>query len=276
MHIATSKYPLSPDANYKLAHDHTLDDALKYYSKWGVRNMVFVQPSIFGKDNSCLLDGLREVTLDHGRGVVEIDPSDYSPEQLREWHDLGVRGVRVNFVSTGRDPSPDEIAAELEAYAKAIRPLKTWEIEVYMPMTMTDALINIIPKLGVKFTIAHCGNPKLPQPFKGPVDPYTLPGFKGLMTLLEQGHTWVKICGTYRLSYDDPELRDLEPLVRELLSKAPDRMVWAGDWPHTRYEGKIDLNGFVKKCFEWTAGKDQDEVREKLFRKNAEELFDVR
>ena len=275
MHVATSKYPLSPRATYKMEHDHTLEDALKYYSKWGVRNLVFVQPSIYGTDNSCILDCLREITPDHGRGVVEIDPATITQEELRRYHDAGVRGVRVNFVSSGRNPTDDEITAELEAYAKIIRPLKTWQLEVYMPLERMGVLINVVPNLGVKFSTAHCGSPKLPSKSTEPVDPYSLNGFKSLITLLQQGNTWVKISAPYRLT-QDPEMKNLEPLIKELLSQAPDRVVWAGDWPHTRFEGRVDLSRFVEKCFEWTAGPDQEERRDKLFRRNAEDLFDVR
>lgn len=277
MHVTSDAYPLSPNAKYRPQHNHSVADAQAYYATFGVENMVFVQPSIYGTDNSCLLDALRQVTPAHGRGVVELDPNTISLSTLHEWHSLGVRGVRVNLVSVGRTLSDDELAAELKSYADVIKPLDTWELEVYVPMHMCDALARIVPDLGVKFAIAHCGNPDLssrPQP-SAPLDVYSLPGFPGLISLLEQGSTWVKISAPYRFS-KDPDLRDAEPLIKELLRVAPDRCVWASDWPHTRFEDTVDLTKFVRKCLEWTAGEGEVERREKLFRTNAEELFDVR
>src|SRR5438034_6839853 len=74
MHIVDPlRYPLSQDAQYT-TKSHTLAQALSFESSIGIPNMVLVQPSIYGLDNSCLLDGLKELGSEHGRGVVSIDP----------------------------------------------------------------------------------------------------------------------------------------------------------------------------------------------------------
>ena len=278
MHVSSTKYPTVPEAQYSLSSDHTVSDALKYYAQWGVSNLVFVQPSIYGTDNSCLLDGLRQATPDHGRGVVTIDPENTSQAMLREWHGMGVRGVRLNLVSAKKQGfDQDRLAEILEAYAKIMRPLKTWVLEIYIEMAMLDALVKIVPRLGVKFAIAHCGNPKLPTHPASVADPSSIPGFRSLTTLLDQGSTWVKISGAYRLT-EDAEMKDLEPLLKETLSRAPTRVCWAGDWPHTRFEG-VDINPFIHKCIGMTAGalrgKTEDDRRTMLFRDNTKELFDA-
>ena len=278
MHVSSQKYPTIPEAQYRLSSNHTVDDALDYYRRWGIENLVFVQPSIYGTDNSCLLDGLRQVTPDHGRGVVGIDPITTSPAMLREWHDQGVRGVRLNLVSISNQNNKIDLLPEiLEAYAKLIRPLKTWVLEVYIDMAVLDALVKVVPKLGVKFAVAHCGAPKLATHPKANADPYSIRGYRGLMTLVDQGSTWIKISGAYRLT-DDPEMKDLEPLLKETLSKAPKRVCWAGDWPHTRFEG-VNIYPFVQKCLDLTAvevqGISKDERQAMLFRENTKELFDV-
>jgi predicted TIM-barrel fold metal-dependent hydrolase len=77
--------------------------------------------------------------------------------------------------------------------------------------------------------------------------------------------------GQYRIS-KDPEMRDLEPIAMELLKMAPDRVVYATDYPHTRFED-IDSVPFIEACFRW-CGEDTG-LAEKLFVKNAEELWDV-
>ncbi|KMU80975.1 hypothetical protein CISG_08917 [Coccidioides immitis RMSCC 3703] len=100
-------------------------------------------------------------------------------------------------------------------------------------------------------------------------DPYSLSGFSELVSLLRQGRTYVKISAPYRLS-DDPELKFLGVIAKELLRVAPDRLVFATDWPHTRFEG-LDVKPFIAKCLHWCGG--NTELVDKLFRRNAEELW---
>ena len=185
--------------------------------------MVFVQPSIYGTDNSCLLGSLQHIGLEHGRGVVDFDSRTISQKEIWKLHEQGVRGVRVNLVSVGRNLNSEGLGDLLHAYAKAIKPMKTWQPEAYVHMSLTKDLVNIVPQLGVEFSIAHCGNPKIPAQSQQQVDPYSITGFKNLRTFLDQGSTWVKVSGPYRLS-QDPDMKDLEPLVRDMFDNAPDRV----------------------------------------------------
>ena len=272
MHVVQpEKYPLSASAAYK-PDAHTLSQALAFESKLGIENLVLVQPSIYGNDNSCLLDALSQLTTKHGRGVVGFDPSQTSSRMLDEWHETGVRGVRVNLKSVGREPEVHELKAELEAYANKIRPLD-WVLQLYLPLKMMSMLEQIVPDLDVKVCIDHFGSPELPSGHdeSASIDPYSLPGFSSMMRLLQAGSTWVKISAPYRLTRD-PEMRDLEPIAKELLKVADSRMLYATDWPHTRFEG-VDARPFAEKCLEWCEGK--PELALKLFKRNAESLFDI-
>jgi len=67
-------------------------------------------------------------------------------------------------------------------------------------------------------------------------------------------------------------MRDLEPVGRELNKKAPTRVVYSTAWRHLGF-GSIDSSLFVEKCYE---GCESDpDLIEKLFRLNAENLWDV-
>ena len=272
MHIVEpERFPLQADAKYK-PHPHTLEDARAFYDNFGIKNMVIVQPSIYGNDNSCTLQALRELTPKHGRAVIQFDPKKIDEKTLRKWHEMGARAVRVNLVSVGREVTGDELRQELEQYAKVIRPLD-WVLQLYIPLKLAKPLEDVIPQLGVKVCIDHFGSPALPSPYdpSKAVRPYDLPGFESLVRLL-QGHTWVKISGQYRIS-KDPNWRDLDALGRELIKEAPNRVIYASDWPHTRFEN-IDSVPFIEMCYEWCG--EGTGLREKLFVKNAEELWDVR
>jgi predicted TIM-barrel fold metal-dependent hydrolase len=273
MHVVDpEKYALSSTAQYKTPVHSLGDYSQSIGASLGIKNAVLVQPSIYGTDNSCLLDALRDLTPEHGRGVVEIDPATVCQDQLKDWHKLGVRGVRVNLKSIGRVPSKQELRSELLRYADIIRPLD-WVLQVYIPLNMVSYLEAIVPDLRVKFCIDHFGSPELPPTFDpmNPVDPNSLPGFSSMLKLLKSGNTWVKISAPYRLT-SDAQMRDLEIIAKTFMRYAGDRVVYATDWPHTRFE-KIDPRPFADACLQW-CGEDRALV-EALFRTNAERLWDV-
>jgi predicted TIM-barrel fold metal-dependent hydrolase len=273
MHVVDpQKYPLSSTAQYKPPAHSLGDYAQSIGRSLGIKNAVLVQPSIYGTDNSCLLDALRNLTPEHGRGVVEIDPPTISQGQLEDWHKLGVRGVRVNRKSVGRVLNAQELQAELSRYADAIRPLN-WVLEVYLPLTMVSYLEAVVPDLGVKFCIDHFGSPELPstRSATSPLDPNSLAGFASLVRLLKCGNTWVKISAPYRLT-NDPDMRDLEVIAKAFMKHAGNRVVYASDWPHTRF-ANIDPRPFAEACLEWCGG--DQALTEALFRGNAETLWDA-
>ena len=83
----------------------------------------------------------------------------------------------------------------------------------------------------------------------------------------------MKLSAPYRISKQEGQ-GDLEPLARELLDVAGKRsVVFATDWPDTRFTG-LDIRPFMERVLEW-CGDDQVLV-ERLFRGNAEDLWDVR
>jgi predicted TIM-barrel fold metal-dependent hydrolase len=208
---------------------------------------------------------------------VVFDPEKVAKEEIEEWHRLGVRGVRVNLKSVGR--SIDERLERLvRKSADRIREWG-WVMQFYVDMETVVWLEKVVPELGVKVCLDHFGSPTLPpfpshlQPNETYYDPYALPGFPSLISLLHQGSTYVKISGAYRISSDFLGFRDLEPLALELLRVAgKSRLVFATDWPHTRFEG-LDIRPFVDKVIEW-CGEDEELV-ERVFRGNAEELWDA-
>lgn len=269
MHVVDpDNYVLAPGAVYR-PRSHTLDAALSFESSVGIDNIVLVQPSIYGHDNSCLLDALRQLGPRRGRGVVSFDPAATSESQLREWHDLGVRGVRVNIQSIGAVVDSTTLAGILRRYADAVRPLN-WVVQVYVPMWLIEPLESIIPTLNVRFCIDHMGSPSLKDATS--VDPYDLAGFKSLVRLLQGDHTFIKLSAPYRMSKNGGHI-DLEPIAREIVRlKGTSKVVFATDWPHTRFEG-LDIRPWMEAILDWCEG--DDFLIERLFRGNAEALWDV-
>ncbi|KAL5335043.1 hypothetical protein BJX70DRAFT_410760 [Aspergillus crustosus] len=277
MHVTDpANYPLTKDALYT-PKPHLLPEALAFEASIGIQNIVLVQPSIYGTDNTCMLNALRTLGPRHGRAVVTFDPETITSATLRDWHKLGVRGVRVNTQSVGRHMSDEELVTTLHRYADIIRPLD-WVLQLYVPLATATVLEKVVPELGVRVCLDHFGAPDPRDLFLysnssgGGGGPYSLPGFASLVNLLRVGNTYIKLSAPYRMS-GDGMLRDLEPVAKEILRVAGmDRAVFASDWPHTRFEG-LDIRPFMETLLDW-CGRDQVLI-ERVFRANAETLWGV-
>lgn len=272
MHVTDpDRFPLSPTAVYQ-PHKATLEQAHANAKRLDLPNLVFVQPSTYGHDNSCLLYGLAGVDNGKGRGVVSFDPETVTEGELREWHGKGVRGVRINLKSVNRDMSTDELAELLKKYDGVLGLFKgTWVIQVYADLSVVAELGAVMRELDAKVVVDHLGSPPELKP-----DMSTVPGWAELLRLLEGNERFfVKVSAPYRLTkgVHDPTYKSLEPAVRDLLRARGGRgVVFASDWPHTRFE-RVDVAPFVSRCVEWCDG--DDGLVRKLFRGNAERLWDV-
>ncbi|KAH6991016.1 hypothetical protein BKA56DRAFT_573636 [Ilyonectria sp. MPI-CAGE-AT-0026] len=269
MHIIDPiNYALDPDAAYQPS-TFTLAQALTFEASVGIGNIVIVQPSIYGVDNACMLDALGELGPQRGRGVVQFDPATTSPALLKEWHELGVRGVRLNIQSNEREVDAQELSILLHQYADAVRDVG-WAVQVYISMPLIPLLEPIVPTLNVRFCIDHIGHPILKD--HSGSNPYDIAGFSSLVRLLQGGHTYLKLSAPYRIS-QVPGYGDLEPISKELLKLfGKTRIVFATDWPHTRFEG-LDIRPWMETVLDWCA--DDDVLLERLFRGNAEDLWDI-
>jgi predicted TIM-barrel fold metal-dependent hydrolase len=54
------------------------------------------------------------------------------------------------------------------------------------------------------------------------------------------------------------------------LRTAKHKMVFASDWPHTRFEG-LDVKPFVSRCLDWA---EELDAKDLVFRDNAKHLWD--
>lgn len=269
MHVTSPEYPLARSAAYKPSL-HSLDHAMAFEKKIGIKNIVLVQPSIYGNDNSCLLDALKDIGPIHGRGVVAFDPDNTDSDALREWDKLGVRGVRLNFKSTNEPFDPDTVKKILRKYAAAVEPLD-WAIELFIDLEQLRCLSDFIPQLGVKVCIAHFGAPDMRRWELYPSDASKVPGMQHLTALLAQAdNTWVKLSGHYRYDPSAESMAGTEAIAKLLLKTARYRLVFASDWPHTRFEG-LDVKPFVSRCLDWA---EEFDAKNLVFRENAKELWD--
>ena len=69
------RYPYGSDLRYAPPHA-PLNDYLLLARHLGIERIVFVQPSAYGRDNTCMLDAMRSVGPALCRGIVDIDEID--------------------------------------------------------------------------------------------------------------------------------------------------------------------------------------------------------
>ena len=87
------RFPYTRDRSYT-PPDAPLEKYLGMLDTIGFARGVLVQGSAHGRDNSAMLDALRQ-RPDRLRGVAVAD-ADVSPADLRKWNRLGIRGLRFN------------------------------------------------------------------------------------------------------------------------------------------------------------------------------------
>lgn len=186
--------------------------------------VVIVQPSVYGGDNSCTLDGMRQLG-ERARGVAVIDTAT-SNAALDDMHKAGIRGVRVNLATAG-ESDPDQARRNLaEAVARVQR--LHWHVQVYTELSVIAALAAEVPQLGVPIVFDHFGGATA----AGGVEQ---PGFADLLALVKNGHAYVKVSAAYRSSDKAPAYDDVAPLARALIAANPERIVWGSDWPHPHH-----------------------------------------
>ncbi len=181
-------------------------------------HLVLVQPSVYGTDNSLMLQMLRRRPGRH-RGVAVVDAA-ATPAELQAMHQAGVRGVRFNLVS----PVGNGEAA-LDSLAPLLRSLG-WHVQWYVRTSDLARIASLQQRHGLRFVLDHyAGMP--------PGLPATDPAWDALKKLAHQG-AWVKLSAPYRLP-GQASPQALQAHGEHLASLFSQRAVWGSDWPHTSF-----------------------------------------
>jgi len=222
-----------------------LPDYLALAKHLGIDRFVFIQPSAYGRDNSCMLDAMRHMGVPRCRGIVDVD--EHAPDALLAGLDaLGVRGVRIN-VSPVKPPDPglsQTTRPRIERLDARCFELG-WHLDFLAPGWLTEELIPLFAKMKCSFSLAHMGM------FKAEAGP-TQPGFAKLLDILRQGdgRCWVKLTGTYRMA-TPPAYADAAPMVRALIDAAPGRLIWGSDYPHLSFADKVGSVQLFNLLADW-------------------------
>jgi len=217
-----AKYAYSPARVYT-PPDCLLPDYLKMLDTLGVERSVLVQPSVYGTDNTVMLEAMKTAG-DRFRGVAVVS-DDVSDGELERLDAAGVRGVRVNIVDV-RDRMPGTLPMDaLKKLARRVAPLG-WHMEFLMHADEFSDLDRAFAGFPVDIVLGHLGYMKTD---KGLHDA----GFQAFLRLMKAGRAWVKLTGPSRITTTGGlPYADVVPYARALLETNPERVIWGTDWPH--------------------------------------------
>jgi len=199
------------------------DELLNLQRDLKLDRVVIVQPSVYAADNSCTLDGIRQLGA-RARGVAVIDKST-TRTALEEMNGAGIRGVRLNLeTNTAGGFDPASAKALLDTTAAQIDGLR-WHVQMYTRPSVISGLKDHLAQLPFPVVFDHFGR-------LNPAHGLNQDGFDALADLMKAGRAYVKISGAYRVSEKAPDYADVTPLAQALVQANPDRIVWGTDWPH--------------------------------------------
>jgi D-galactarolactone isomerase len=226
-------------------------------ARLGIARSVVVQPTAYGADNSCTLAAIDAMGAS-ARGVAMVtgDESDGDLERLSL---AGIRGFRFRTFPGG------VLAWEKLAPFAARAQEYDWFTDIEMDGRTLPEHAAAIARLPGKLVIDHIG--KFLQPM-----PLDHPAVVALMRLVDSGRTYVKIASAYDSSRSGPpDYADLAPLVALLVRAAPERLIWASNWPHAALavDQRPDDAAWLDLMSEWMS----EDVRRKMLVDTPATLF---
>ena len=235
MHLYDAAYPVAADAVLR-PPDATIADYRAVQAQLGTDRVVIVQPTTYGMDNRCQLAAMAELGAT-ARGVMVVDSATPATE-LERLAALGVRGARFHMLPGGAVGWD-----ELEPTAAAIAD-HGWHVQLQLNGNELPDLVERLLALPTDLVVDHVGRFMPP----GGLDS---PGFGALRRLVDAGRCWVKLSAPYEASAVPRPHEDVGDLARALARQAPERMLWATNWPHPGQVDPPTPDVLARWCYTW-------------------------
>jgi predicted TIM-barrel fold metal-dependent hydrolase len=214
------RFPFVPDRVYT-PEPASIEEMRALHRALRMDRVVIVQPSVYGTDNACTLDAVRQLGP-RARAIVVVDGM-ISAAALDAMHHAGARGIRINL-ATSNQTSPAVARQRLQAALELLKD-RRWHIQIYTTLPVIDAIKDQVMQSPTPIVFDHFGGAQA-SPGAGQA------GFDALLGLVRSGKAYVKISGAYRSSSRRPDYADVTPLAKALIAANPTRILWGTDWPH--------------------------------------------
>ncbi len=236
----------------------TLADWQAYARAVNIARGVLVQPSVYGFDNSVLLEAL---TADpaHLRGIVVLHPETDRAE-FQRLDRLGVRGVRVNTRNKG-----GLLFSSIAALSARIADLG-WMLQFQVRPEQLEEIGALLPAIACPVVLDHLGFLDLDAVGADQQ-------VARIQRLLDTPDCYVKLSAPYRLTRTS-RYAAFGDAARQLLASHPQRLLWGSDWPHTElFDQMPDDAELIELTHEWLGS---GSVAQQVLVTNAETLFFAR
>jgi 2-pyrone-4,6-dicarboxylate lactonase len=241
------KFPYTPGRGYTPAPT-PVERYIALLDHLGFAHGVVVQGNAHGYDNRVVLDALARYR-GRLRGVAITDTR-VAPAALRDWHRLGMRGLRFHlFSAAGRPGYVRGVGLDVfEAFRPAMRELG-WVMQVWCDWRALPDVAVTLRDVAAEMPVVIDHMLSIPAA-RGTSDP----AFQALLRLVGDGHLHAKLSAPYRLSEMYPDYPDARAFHDALLRANPERLLWGTDWPHPQIvaERMPDDGHLVDLFLAWT------------------------
>ena len=256
MHFYDEKRPGAPGTF--LPGTFTVKDYRALQKRLGLERVIVVQANAYRDDNTVALEAMRELGK-AAKGVAVVKPtvSDAELEHLTKGGMVAVRIMLLHGGMLGFDVM-DEVMARVHPFG--------WHANLQLDGRDLPKHEAQIKRLPGKFVIDHTGK------FLEPVSTDDA-AFKCLQRLVDTGRCWIKLAAPYETSKTGaPKYDDVGRLAKALVKQAPERMLWASNWPHpsARKPAPPDDEALLDLLAEWAP---DPAVQKKILTDNPAELY---
>jgi len=215
------RYPVRPGAAYEMP-SATWEAAKRMHQALGIARGIVVQTTTYGADHRVVVDGLAALGPGYKGCANALVFESASDAELERLHAAGVRGARFSFRQA--------LGAVLSraAFDRAVSKLRElgWYMKIQPEQNGIVESVSWFEHLDLPILIDHMGRPD------AALGPERDPNIAKLRELLARGNFWVMLSLGEKISQAGPPYDDVVPLARALIDAAPERCVWASDWPH--------------------------------------------
>jgi len=256
VHIYDPAQRSAPDGSGRVLPEATLEAYLHVQEQLGLQRAIIVQPNAYGTDNRTTLAAVAALGR-NSRGIAIVTPATPADE-LARLHRAGMRGARCHMLGKSL-LSWDAV----EVVAARVAPLG-WHVQLQFDGRLLPERDGLIRRLPCPVVIDHIGK------FLEPV-PVEHPSARVLLRLLETGRHWLKLAAPYEVSRSGgPDYADVSALAAAAIRAAPERVVWASNWPHVGVAIPPDDGAMLDLLLQWT---NDEALRRRILVTNPEGLY---
>lgn len=257
MHFYDGRTPQAPGTF--LPGHFPVEEYQAMQKRIGLERVIVVQPNAYADDNRVTVSSMEKLGKKNAKGVAVVRPG-VADAELDRLSKAGICALRIMTLHGGLlgFEVMDELMARVHPFG--------WHANIQLDGRELPRHEAQIKRLPGKFVIDHVG--KFLEPVGVDAEP-----FKTLLRLVDTGRCWVKLSAPYETSRTGaPDYEDVGRLAKALVKHAPERMLWASNWPHpsARKPRPPDDADLLDLLLDWA---EDEKTRNKILAENPAALY---